>query len=123
MGDLLVDLATLPDNAPAIADAKASARAQLTENRSHVLDRANLALEAFRATGDRWFADVAHGIARDLVDAYRETRRWLPPVGGADRHQLSILWGLPAVVRLFLYFGRGEIPFTQPRLVDKFDSG
>jgi type 2 lantibiotic biosynthesis protein LanM len=122
VGDMLVDLAVLPPPR-LLAAATASARARLAENRKPALDLAPLALHAFEATGDAWFFDRARALAAALVDSHRHDARWFAAGGGADRHQLSILWGLPAIVRLLLRVGGARIPIPQPQLLAQFAPG
>jgi hypothetical protein len=106
-----------------IAASTASARTRLAEDRNHPLDLAHLALQASAVAGDEWFAERARALAATLVDAHHRDGRWLPPGGGADQHQLSILWGIPAVIRLHLRLGCERLSFPQPQLVEQIAPG
>jgi hypothetical protein len=121
VGDLLVDLAMFASGP--LAASIASVRTRLTENRDHPLDLAQLALQASAVTADAWFLDRARALAAARIDAHDRDGRWLPPGGGADQHQLSLLWGIPAVIRLFLRLGSERFPFPQPQLVEQIAPG
>jgi hypothetical protein len=73
------------------------------------LERLDVALEAA-------LDDHAVRLGLDILQARRQSGRWFPDQWAADRHQLSALWGLPALAHAFL---RLSLPgrFSSLRLV------
>src|SRR5262249_41637987 len=61
------------------------------------LDRLELAVSAFQATGDERWRAAACDAARALVERRAATGLWFPEAGIAERHNLSAVSGLAAI--------------------------
>jgi type 2 lantibiotic biosynthesis protein LanM len=101
-GDALVDLAVSPPLSQEVRSTLGAVRQSLTAGRGPAVALASLALAAFHASGDEWFLERSRGLALAFVEGRRRHGRWLAESTCADQHQLSLLWGLPALIELFL---------------------
>ncbi|MET0406573.1 MAG: type 2 lanthipeptide synthetase LanM, partial [Cystobacter sp.] len=69
---------------------------------AELLELLEVALVASKAFEDRSFLEHAQRLAGTLRARARSRKRWVPEGLAADRHQLSALWGLPAIAHGFL---------------------
>ena len=67
-----------------------------------LLETFELATAAFQATGAARYQEFAGDCLRKMKAVHDSTGRWFPNSFAADRHELSIVWGLSAMARAFL---------------------
>jgi type 2 lantibiotic biosynthesis protein LanM len=66
------------------------------------LDALEVALGASESSGEPRYRQRAHAFGMLVREHQRTTGVWLPDSFAADRHQLSAVWGLPAIALAFL---------------------
>lgn len=82
-----------------LLEAHAAGRSTSTEE---LLDLLDVALVAAEVLGDAPFHEHSRRLGRTLRSRFLRHGRWFPDSLAADRHQLSALWGLPAIAQAFL---------------------
>jgi hypothetical protein len=115
-GDLLVmlEIARLRGRSGDIECSRVGAGLAGTDAQpEHRLIDIELALSAHRLTGDGKYLTSAADAARSILELRTRGGSWSPFPGVADRHDLSAIWGLPAIARSCL---RLEAPTLMPSI-------
>jgi type 2 lantibiotic biosynthesis protein LanM len=66
------------------------------------LDGLEVALTAWELTREEWLFDRARDIAGRILQRRSATGSWFPGTIAADRHRLSLVYGVPAIAHAFL---------------------
>ena len=91
-----------------LVDEKGLTRVEAEHTTYELLLKAQLALSAFSATSDARFRNDALQVASVLYHRKSVTGSWFPDRFAADRHNLSGLWGVPAIARVFAALARAS---------------